>query len=183
MATRRPIRRKRRSGERRSRRRTHDQSDPDHARLRECSRRRQAAARSLIEAAVHHGRDHTGDQVLAGGHGLLRSAELPDTTYAATVSELNWMQRYAAAEIVESGTEAGLSRREMLVRLAAVCGSVGAASTFLAACSSDDRRPPRRASTSTIVADDEPLDVASNVGIEGAAHERRHRAQAVRRGR
>jgi carboxymethylenebutenolidase len=46
------------------------------------------------------------------------------------------MQEYAAAEVVEQGDEGRLSRREVLVRLAAICGSTAAAGAFLAACSS-----------------------------------------------
>jgi carboxymethylenebutenolidase len=50
---------------------------------------------------------------------------------------LNWMQEYAAAEVVEQRDDGRISRREMLVRLVAICGSAGAASAFLAACGSD----------------------------------------------
>ena len=52
------------------------------------------------------------------------------------IDDLNWMQQYAASEIVEYGDEGRISRREMMVRLVAVCGSAGAASAFLASCSS-----------------------------------------------
>ncbi len=57
---------------------------------------------------------------------------------------LNWMQRYAATELVEL-TDAGLmDRREALGWLAKVCGSSAAAVAFLGACSSADSRakPP-----------------------------------------
>jgi carboxymethylenebutenolidase len=50
------------------------------------------------------------------------------------MTELNWMQEYAATEVVELRQTGVLSRREMIVRLVAICGSVGAATTFLAAC-------------------------------------------------
>lgn len=52
-------------------------------------------------------------------------------------TELNWMQRYAGSEVVEQGAEDGLSRREVLVRLVAICGSATAAGAFLASCSDD----------------------------------------------
>jgi len=52
--------------------------------------------------------------------------------------ELNWMQRYAASEVVELGAEGRLTRREVLVRLLAICGSAGAAGAFLAACGDDE---------------------------------------------
>lgn len=52
--------------------------------------------------------------------------------------ELNWMQEYAASEVVEHGAEGRLSRREVLVRLAMICGSAGAASAFLASCSTSE---------------------------------------------
>ncbi len=66
-------------------------------------------------------------------------------------SELNWLQRYAAEEIVEQRVEGELSRREMLSRLVAVCGSAAAASTFLAACSDDRpaRTSPEKSSTTS----------------------------------
>jgi carboxymethylenebutenolidase len=53
------------------------------------------------------------------------------------MTELNWMQTYAASEMVELGREGQLSRREVLVRLAAICGSAGGAAAFLAACGDD----------------------------------------------
>jgi carboxymethylenebutenolidase len=52
------------------------------------------------------------------------------------MTELNWMQEYAAAEAVELQEEGRLSRREMLVRLVAICGTASAATAFLASCSS-----------------------------------------------
>jgi carboxymethylenebutenolidase len=52
-------------------------------------------------------------------------------------TELNWMQRYAASEMVELGAEGQLTRREMMVRLAAICGSASAAAAFLASCSTE----------------------------------------------
>src|SRR6476661_5590319 len=51
------------------------------------------------------------------------------------VTELNWMQEYAATEAVELREAGVLGRREMLVRLVAICGSVGAATAFLDSCS------------------------------------------------
>jgi len=62
-------------------------------------------------------------------------------------TELNWMQRYAASEIVELGDEGRFSRREVLVRLLAICGSAGAATAFLASCGDDS--PDRSSSPTT----------------------------------
>ena len=64
------------------------------------------------------------------------------------MAELNWMQEYAAAEAFELREEGVLSRREMLVRLVAICGSVSAATVFLASCSSDSAKSTSSASTS-----------------------------------
>lgn len=50
--------------------------------------------------------------------------------------ELNWMQEYAAAEVVEHAAEGRLNRREMMTRLVAICGTPALATAFLAACSS-----------------------------------------------
>jgi len=52
-------------------------------------------------------------------------------------TELNWMQQYVAGEMVELGEQGRLTRREMMVRLVAVCGSASAATAFLASCGSD----------------------------------------------
>jgi carboxymethylenebutenolidase len=65
------------------------------------------------------------------------------------MTELNWMQEYAAAEAIELREEGVLSRRDMLVRLVAICGSVGAATAFLASCSNDSAKSTSSASTST----------------------------------
>ena len=46
------------------------------------------------------------------------------------MTELNWMQEYAATETVELRETGVLGRREMLVRLVAICGSVGAATAL-----------------------------------------------------
>jgi carboxymethylenebutenolidase len=53
------------------------------------------------------------------------------------VVDLNWMQRYAATELVELADEGRMSRREALGRLATIVGGAGAAVAFFAACSSD----------------------------------------------
>lgn len=50
-------------------------------------------------------------------------------------SPLNWMQEYAASEAVELEQEGRLTRREMMTRLVAICGSTTAAAAFLASCS------------------------------------------------
>lgn len=59
------------------------------------------------------------------------------TDGSGPIDDLNWMQQYAASEIVEYGDEGRISRREMMIRLVAVCGSAGAAATFLASCAKD----------------------------------------------
>ncbi len=64
------------------------------------------------------------------------------------MTELNWMQEYAAAEAIELRAEGALSRRDMLVRLVAICGSASAATAFLASCSKDTTKSPSSASTS-----------------------------------
>ena len=56
------------------------------------------------------------------------------------MTELDWMQEYAAAEMVELRDAGVLSRRDMLVRLVAICGSVSAATAFLAACGNDSAK-------------------------------------------
>jgi carboxymethylenebutenolidase len=61
--------------------------------------------------------------------------------------ELNWMQRYAASEVVEHVEEGRISRREMMVRLVGICGSAAAATSFLAACASDSTTGTSAAST------------------------------------
>ena len=65
------------------------------------------------------------------------------------MTELNWMQEYAAAETIELREEGLLSRREMLVRLVAICGTASAAAAFLAACSSDTAKSSSSTSTSS----------------------------------
>ncbi len=57
------------------------------------------------------------------------------------MAELNWMERYAATELVEMADSGAMSRREALGWLAKVCGSATAASAFLVACSSGGSRP------------------------------------------
>ncbi len=58
------------------------------------------------------------------------------------MAELNWMERYAATELVELADSGAMSRREALGWLAKVCGSATAASAFLVACSSGGSSPP-----------------------------------------
>jgi carboxymethylenebutenolidase len=77
-------------------------------------------------------------------------------------TELNWIQEYAASEVVEHGAEGRLSRREMLVRLAAICGSTAAASAFLASCSSSTGT-----STATTTARSSASTVAPSAGGAG----------------
>lgn len=50
---------------------------------------------------------------------------------------LNWMQQYVGEELVEDHRAGRLGRRELLVKLAAVCGSTMTAAAFLAACGHD----------------------------------------------
>jgi carboxymethylenebutenolidase len=65
------------------------------------------------------------------------------------MTELNWMQEYAATEVVELRQSGVLSRREMIVRLVAICGSVGTATAFVAACGGDSGSSSSSTSTST----------------------------------
>lgn len=65
------------------------------------------------------------------------------------MTELNWMQEYAATEAMELRAAGAIGRREMLVRLAAICGSAGAAAAFLAACGDDSGSSTSPTSTSS----------------------------------
>jgi carboxymethylenebutenolidase len=56
-------------------------------------------------------------------------------------SRLNWIQHYAATEIVELGNEGRLGRREVLRLLGSICGGAAAGAAFLAACGGDDGDP------------------------------------------
>ncbi len=51
-------------------------------------------------------------------------------------NDLNWMQTYAASEMVELQGEGRIDRREMLTRLVAICGSVATAQAFIVSCTS-----------------------------------------------
>jgi carboxymethylenebutenolidase len=62
---------------------------------------------------------------------------------------LNWMQQYAANEMVELQHEGKLTRREMMGRLVAICGSAAAATTFLASCASDSTSTTGNGATSS----------------------------------
>ena len=53
------------------------------------------------------------------------------------LDQLNWMQRYAAEEIIEHEREGRLTRREMFRQVVAICGSASVATALLAACASD----------------------------------------------
>jgi carboxymethylenebutenolidase len=64
-----------------------------------------------------------------------------------STNELNWMQRYAASEFVEHASDGRITRRQLLARLVGVCGSVAAASAFLAAC--DDNGDSSSSTSST----------------------------------
>ena len=59
------------------------------------------------------------------------------------------MQRYVGDELVEDHRAGRLSRRDLLRQLTGVCGSVAAASVFLAACGDDGAAAPQPAATST----------------------------------
>ena len=109
--------------------------------------------------------------------------------------ELNWMQRYAASEVVEHAAEGTISRRVMLTRLVAIGGSATAATALLAACdgggsdsssgtsrSSASSRPSTTGSTSVTpatgsvaggaalsIAADDPDVKAENVTFPGPA--------------
>ena len=63
------------------------------------------------------------------------------------MTELNWLQRYAADEVVEHAAEGRMSRREMMTHLAAICGTPALAAAFLASCSSSS---PGTAAGSTV---------------------------------
>src|SRR5438046_741566 len=65
------------------------------------------------------------------------------------MTELNWMQEYAAAEAIALREEGVLSRRDMLVRLVAICGSVSAATAFLASWVNGSAKSTSSAATST----------------------------------
>ena len=57
------------------------------------------------------------------------------------------MQRYVGDELVEDHRAGRLSRRDLLRQLTGVCGSVAAASVFLAACGDDGAATPQATST------------------------------------
>lgn len=109
-----------------------------------------------------------------------------------SANELNWMQRYAASEVVEHASTGEISRRELITRVVGICGSVTVAAAFLAACddgssssSSSTSKPRARSTTgSTVVtpatggvsggaslsvAVDDPDVRASNVTFPGPA--------------
>lgn len=86
--------------------------------------------------------------------------------------QLNWMQDYAAREMVELGDEGRISRREMVTRLVAICGSLGAANAFLAACSSSPSAGTGPASTAgggTSNAGTSPASGGSTTATSGAS--------------
>ena len=59
------------------------------------------------------------------------------------------MQRYVGDELVEDHRAGRLSRRDLLRQLTGVCGSVAAASVFLAACGDDGAAAPQATSTTS----------------------------------
>jgi carboxymethylenebutenolidase len=65
------------------------------------------------------------------------------------VSDLNWMQRYAASEMLELGVEGRLDRRSVLRYLTMICGSTAAAGAFLAACGSEEESSSSSTGAST----------------------------------
>jgi len=58
------------------------------------------------------------------------------------VDQLNQMQRYLGEEMIEDYHTGELTRRQMLKRLLAICGSAAAASALLAACGEGTAAPP-----------------------------------------
>lgn len=63
---------------------------------------------------------------------------------------LNWMQQYVGEELLEEHQAGRFDRRELLRRLAAVCGSAAAAlSVFLAVCGDDGTATPATSSSTT----------------------------------
>jgi len=65
------------------------------------------------------------------------------------VERLNWMQRYAAEEIIEHEREGRLTRREMFGQVVAICGSASLATALLSACASDSSTTSTTAANST----------------------------------
>ncbi len=63
------------------------------------------------------------------------------------MADLNWMQEYAATETIELREEGLLNRREMLVRLVAICGTASAAAAFLASCGNNSAKSTTSPST------------------------------------
>lgn len=62
---------------------------------------------------------------------------------------LNWIQRYAATEIVELGNEGRLPRRDVLRLLGSICGGTAAGAAFLAACGGGDGTAAPSTNTTT----------------------------------
>jgi carboxymethylenebutenolidase len=54
-----------------------------------------------------------------------------------TLESVNDIQRYLGEEMIEQHREGALSRREMMTRLVAICGSAAGAAALLAACGDD----------------------------------------------
>jgi carboxymethylenebutenolidase len=73
--------------------------------------------------------------------------------------EFNWMQEYAASEVVEHATAGTISRRVMITRLVAIGGSATAAAALLAAC--DSRGSKSSSSTSRSSASSRPSTTGS----------------------
>jgi carboxymethylenebutenolidase len=54
-----------------------------------------------------------------------------------SIDSVNDIQRYLGEEMIELNRDGSISRREMMARLVAICGSVAGASALLAACGDD----------------------------------------------
>lgn len=101
-----------------------------------------------------------------------------------SADELNWMQRYAASEVVEHAAQGKISRRELLTRLVGIGGSVAAATALLAACddgssSSSSTTTSRRGATPGATAVTPPTSGSGVAALSVAADDPDVRAKDV----
>jgi carboxymethylenebutenolidase len=89
------------------------------------------------------------------------------------VDDLNQMQRYLGEEMIEDWQHGELTRRQMLRRLLAICGSAAGASALLVACGAETApvTPASAASPAASVAADQSAaaSVAASVGAAPSA--------------
>jgi carboxymethylenebutenolidase len=69
-----------------------------------------------------------------------------------SVESMNDIQRYLGEEMIEQHREGALSRRELMTRLAVICGSAAGASALLAACGDDGTASTNTAGGTTTAA-------------------------------